>query len=277
MKCLNTNSFFRRVALAVLLVLLFQSTGSTQGNYRLEFLASAAGTFKWRAGFGAFMTTAPNGSTVFTGGGETFSSFEEFQDGVVGQWTVTDFLFNEATFVVSSFSEDLFAEDVELLNPMDGQDINSGLPINYEVASTEADFVGIGVAFSSDELDVDFESGQIMILTLLSGIDESFASVRGRGLNTIEGLISDIDDADVSFSVSGSIQFVGESVPAEVRVIRKSVIGDVNRDGSVDLLDVAPFVELLSNNDFQPEADVNQDGVVNLLDVAPFVDLLSGG
>ena len=54
-------------------------------------------------------------------------------------------------------------------------------------------------------------------------------------------------------------------------------LGDINGDGSVDLLDVAPFVELLTNGGFQPEADINQDGVVDLLDVAPFVDLLSGG
>ncbi|MEM9410209.1 MAG: dockerin type I repeat-containing protein [Planctomycetota bacterium] len=57
----------------------------------------------------------------------------------------------------------------------------------------------------------------------------------------------------------------------------KLILGDVNLDGEVDLLDVAPFVELLTNGGFQAEADINQDGVVNLLDVAPFVDLLTGG
>ena len=54
------------------------------------------------------------------------------------------------------------------------------------------------------------------------------------------------------------------------------LIGDVNRDGNVDLLDVAPFVELLTNGDFQAEADINQDGVIDLLDAAPFVNLLTG-
>ena len=55
------------------------------------------------------------------------------------------------------------------------------------------------------------------------------------------------------------------------------VLGDVNLDGEVNLLDIAPFVELLAVGNFQAEADINQDGVVNLLDVVPFVDLLSGG
>ena len=53
------------------------------------------------------------------------------------------------------------------------------------------------------------------------------------------------------------------------------LLGDVNLDGVVDLLDVAPFVELISNSQFQQEADINQDGQVNLLDVAPFVARLA--
>ena len=52
--------------------------------------------------------------------------------------------------------------------------------------------------------------------------------------------------------------------------------GDVNRDGFINLLDVAPFVALLSAGTYQVEADVNQDGVLNLLDVGPFVGLLGG-
>ena len=55
------------------------------------------------------------------------------------------------------------------------------------------------------------------------------------------------------------------------------LLGDVNGDGAVNLLDVGPFVELLTNGDYLPAADINGDGVVNLLDVDPFVDLLGGG
>lgn len=51
--------------------------------------------------------------------------------------------------------------------------------------------------------------------------------------------------------------------------------GDVNQDGSLDLLDVAPFVELLSSGEYQVEADINEAGAVNLLDVGPFIELLS--
>lgn len=53
------------------------------------------------------------------------------------------------------------------------------------------------------------------------------------------------------------------------------IVGDCNGDQVVDLLDVQPFVEIITSGVFLAEADVNEDGVVDLLDVGPFVDLLS--
>ena len=53
--------------------------------------------------------------------------------------------------------------------------------------------------------------------------------------------------------------------------------GDVNLDGVVNLLDVAPFVNLITTGTFQAEGDTDGNGVVNLLDVAGFVDKLTGG
>lgn len=54
------------------------------------------------------------------------------------------------------------------------------------------------------------------------------------------------------------------------------VVGDVDGNGLINLLDVAPFVAVLSSGVYQDEADINRDGAVNLLDVNPFVSLLSG-
>ena len=52
-------------------------------------------------------------------------------------------------------------------------------------------------------------------------------------------------------------------------------LGNVNMDGAINLLDIAPFVDAISNGTFTIEADINLDGVVNLLDVNLFVELLS--
>ncbi len=54
------------------------------------------------------------------------------------------------------------------------------------------------------------------------------------------------------------------------------LIGDVNLDFEVNLLDIGPFIDLITSGGFLVEADINQDKLVNLLDVAPFVNLLSG-
>ena len=57
----------------------------------------------------------------------------------------------------------------------------------------------------------------------------------------------------------------------------KLLLGDVNCDGVVDLLDVSPFVDAITTGTFSAKADLNEDGSVDLLDVAPFITLLLGG
>ena len=54
------------------------------------------------------------------------------------------------------------------------------------------------------------------------------------------------------------------------------LLGDVNLDCAVNLLDVQPFIDLLVSGGYQAEADINEDGFVDLLDVDPFVGLLAG-
>ena len=59
------------------------------------------------------------------------------------------------------------------------------------------------------------------------------------------------------------------------RVEDPVVVGDLNGDGFVDLLDVQPFVDALASGVFNESADINEDGFVDLLDVQPFVSLLA--
>ena len=52
------------------------------------------------------------------------------------------------------------------------------------------------------------------------------------------------------------------------------LLGDVNVDGTVNFLDISPFIVLLASRDFQFEADVNGDSDVNFLDISPFISIL---
>lgn len=73
----------------------------------------------------------------------------------------------------------------------------------------------------------------------------------------------------------GMLPFDFEQMAIPAFVGTDVLLGDVNGDGSVDLLDVSPFVDAILSGEFIPAADINGDGVVNLLDVGPFVQLLT--
>ena len=59
-------------------------------------------------------------------------------------------------------------------------------------------------------------------------------------------------------------------------VVGDPILGDVNRNGIVNFLDIAPFINVLSASGFQPQADTNGDGGVNFLDISAFILILSG-
>lgn len=69
-------------------------------------------------------------------------------------------------------------------------------------------------------------------------------------------------------------QVFNYSVSQTVEVPELSLLGDVNRDETVNFLDIAPFIAVLSTSGFQDEADINRDGSVNFLDIGPFIALL---
>ena len=94
----------------------------------------------------------------------------------------------------------------------------------------------------------------------------------GDGTFDLSGTIGQ-PDAGVELSGSGFTLTGGFRLTATKLVL----LGDVNLDGLVNLLDVDPFIDRLASGDFQAEADCNEDKVVNLLDVDPFIVLLSGG
>ena len=84
-------------------------------------------------------------------------------------------------------------------------------------------------------------------------------------------------DENEGVAAGANPNFTGLAEIAFACGVTPPLVGDMNRDGSINLLDVAPFVEVLNDEcGFQFEADTNGDGTVNLLDVASFVALLNG-
>ena len=54
-----------------------------------------------------------------------------------------------------------------------------------------------------------------------------------------------------------------------------SVIGDLNNDNSLNILDVVILANIILNNDNSNSlADINQDGLINVLDIVILVNLI---
>ena len=132
----------------------------------------------------------------------------------------------------------------------------------------------------SDNLDIQeyfFENGSSIIL------DDPMSSNGFELNNNYQTLTAPVLGTgsfltlDFMFSCNGG----GESVAFDNMTIRgdledTGLLGDVNCDGSVDLLDVQPFIDAITNDFPDFKADINGDGSDDLLDVAGFIALISG-
>ena len=55
-----------------------------------------------------------------------------------------------------------------------------------------------------------------------------------------------------------------------------SLVGDVNADGLVNILDVVLLVNMVLSDEYNASADLNNDGVINVLDVVLLVNIILG-
>ena len=53
--------------------------------------------------------------------------------------------------------------------------------------------------------------------------------------------------------------------------------GDLNNDGTVNILDIILCVNLILSTDFNSNADINADGTVNILDVVNLLNIILSG
>ena len=55
------------------------------------------------------------------------------------------------------------------------------------------------------------------------------------------------------------------------------ILGDVNGDGILNVIDIVLMVNIILDNEYNLAADVNEDGLVNIVDVVMMVNILVGG
>ena len=158
---------------------------------------------------------------------------------------------------------------------------NATIPttVDFVTSINIGDGQDIGITFAFSDSSLGSESGLLsMLYRNLAGTDNTPAIGETSRFN--------FRDEDQNGIINGTDNF-GFGSDARLRIaIEASVakndcsfmIGDINEDGGIDLLDVGPFVDALAGGgEALCQADINEDGAVDLLDVVPFVELLSGG
>ncbi|MEM9413342.1 MAG: hypothetical protein AAGA30_19695 [Planctomycetota bacterium] len=94
-------------------------------------------------------------------------------------------------------------------------------------------------------------------------------------INTLKILINNTGSVSI-LAPTTTFDGINDATTAFVNVsVEYELIGDVNCDGAVDLLDVVPFVEAISSGTFDIKSDANRDNTIDLLDVAPFIGFLT--
>lgn len=151
------------------------------------------------------------------------------------------------------------------------------IEIGGSAVSTGYDFVNVtGTAFLDGTLQLDLING------FVPTPGQAF-TILNVSPGTLIGFFDNVGDNQRLDTVGGEGSFLvryGVTSPNPTQIILSDfqtpiVLGDVNGDGVVNLLDVAPFVAVLTSGIYNPAADINMDGQVNLLDVALFVALLT--
>jgi len=131
-----------------------------------------------------------------------------------------------------------------------------------------------------------FEGGDTITISVsdvqgVNGIDYIRGTETNGDADPRQGIA--LPDPGILDQDSVDIVFVGDSVSLRGFALQFTqpstggLLGDVNRDMSVDFLDIVPFIAVLSTQMFQTEADINGDLVVDFLDIVPFIGLLAGG
>lgn len=125
-----------------------------------------------------------------------------------------------------------------------------------------------GGRFSNDNFNTVWTSG-----TTTATTDSD--STTGGEFVTLSDLATD-GSGNLSVTVTrATTQLLFSAVTIEeITMVDPFLLGDVNLDGTVNFLDISPFIQRLSAGQFQAEADIDQNGAVNFLDISGFIALL---
>ena len=241
-------------------------------------------------GFSQAVAVSPSGTRFdrFSGKSMIVSSFEEIQGELFGSWTIEDVGFGDDEIEIHNFTvepfalDSVFSESPFVVSPSDGDTVKPSFVFDWAFQPGVDEPSGRSISTSGNVgASLEFTPGVgtdfTIDATFRPGFTSALLTIRGGSSERVDGPMSavttSVDSPRSSFSGILSFQNVTDSITVTIEA--DFLLGDVNLDGTVTFLDIAPFIDRLSSGTLQLEADIDQNGVVNFLDIGPFISLLS--
>ncbi len=142
-------------------------------------------------------------------------------------------------------------------------DVSGGLSAEYDfmVSSSEAGTI-VGFSLSTSYIPPD---GGVLLIATFETISNAYTD---HQLCLSDAIIADVNGEALPVALGGCTALNFSSFTP----------GDLNDDGTVNILDVVLLVNIvLGIEDFNPAGDMNTDGLINVLDVVILVNMILGG
>ena len=152
-------------------------------------------------------------------------------------------------------------------------------PTAWQIPSTTPDSTTIDPGeFLLLWADNNSEQGILHIEIKLSGNGEQIGLFESDGSSIIDSLSFGVQTANVSLGRipdgGGSWSYFDDPSPGNTN--NNCVIGDVNCDYEVNILDVVLTINSILNSEYNELADLNGDGTLNVLDIVQLVNIILG-
>ena len=140
-------------------------------------------------------------------------------------------------------------------------EVNVGDSIEYGGSAYNPSTVNLeiyGISMSNSDFTIDYnpiiEPGETQFWTVTFS-----PSLSGNQSNTMTVYSNDEFDPVQVFQMSGE---------------GFAILGDINSDGTLNILDIVALIGYVFNDNENPDADLNGDGTVNIVDVVMLVNLV---
>ena len=98
-------------------------------------------------------------------------------------------------------------------------------------------------------------------------------------------LITDCDSANIeevtesgsivwSYSQSGNNVNIARAQKYAIDYFDEQNLGDINNDGTLNILDIVSLINLVLYNDYESSGDINEDNILNILDIVQLVNII---